>query len=420
MSILHLQSMVRALTSMMSDINERQTPSLCFEYRNHTTKLLNSLSEMRSTNMLTDVILLVEGQQFPAHKNVLAASSEFFKAMFLSPITLNSEITKRIEGLSAQSMELILDYLYQGKIEITEQNVEDILVASRMFLLEALSEACCKYLQVRININNCWGIRHMADKYSLNDLFVKAHTFIEDNFAEAKASMEFLALPLSYLMELMNDDELNIREDELATAVLRWIEHDTNRKCHLEVLFKQLRLKYISQEYLEKLVRENRLVLSNDYLVSLIKAASSHDDENDLAELISERELNKMNTPRKWQRIVPMLTAVGGTQNVFYNPEEKMWISLATLKTRHCPGLASVDTKMYLVGGSHEWVRMANCQRFCPEQNIWEDMTQMNVARSNIGLVYLEKYLYSVGGYDGNTPSKYDNICNDSKSSIVS
>ncbi|XP_028392802.1 kelch-like protein 17 [Dendronephthya gigantea] len=396
--------MVYALT-MMNSGSTKSTTSFRFTPECHTEHLLESIQEMRAQNILVDVVLIVEGREFPAHRNVLAASSDYFKAMFSSPFA-DSETSVKLEGLTAKAIELILDFMYIGEIEITEDNLEEILVASRLLLLESVTVACCKFTQDRINVNNCWGIRNIADKYSLKNLFGKVHAFIEDNFAEAKGSTEFLTLPFELMKELMSDDELNIREDELVSAVLKWVQHDLEgRYKYLNVLFKHLRLGYISEEYMRNLVEHNPLVSDNPFLVDLMKAARNHSDT--LNDLVSQDELVKMSTPRKWQRIVPVLTAVGGTQTLFYNTEEKIWVSLAPITTRHCPGLASIGSQMFLVGGSREWVRLPVCERFSPEENTWEDMAPMHIARSNMGLVLLEGYLYSVGGYDGNTPSRY-------------
>ena len=398
--------MVHVLTRMSSS-NETATSSLCFTKQCHTNAVLNSITEMRANCILVDVNLLVEGREFAAHKNVLAASSEYFKAMFCSPIS-RSETTIVLEGLTAKAMDLILDFMYKGEIEITEDNLEEILAASRMLLLEVVTQACCKFTQDRINVNNCWGIRNLADKCSLTNLFVKVHTFIEDNFAEAKGSAEFLTLPFQLMEELLVDDELNIREDELVSAVLKWVEHDLEgRYQYLETLFKHLRLSYISEECARSLVEHNDLVSNNQFLVKLIKAVRSQPHSGALDELVTNDEFVKMSTPRKWQRIVPVLTAVGGTQTLFYNTEEKMWVSLAPITTRHCPGLVSTGSEMFLVGGSRKWIRLADCEKFSPQQNTWEDMAPMNIQRSNIGLVVLEGFIYSVGGYDGDTPSRF-------------
>ena len=390
---------------MMSSESTKSTSSFRFKPECHTDSLLKSITEMRAQNILIDVVLLVEGREFPAHKNVLAASSDYFKAMF-SYRNGDGKTSVKLEGLTAKATGLILDFMYVGEIEITEDNLEEILVASRLLLLESVTLACCKFTQDRINVDNCWGIRNIADKYSLNSLFGKVHAFIEDNFAEAKGSAEFLTLPFQLMKELMADDELNIREDELVSAVLKWVKHDLDGRCqYLGVLFKHLRLGYISKEYVRNLVEHDDVVSANPFLVNLIKGVHNH--SAGVNDLVSQDELVKMSTPRRWQRIVPVLTAVGGTQTLFYNTEEKIWVPLAPITTRHCPGLASIESQMFLVGGSREWIRLSVCERFSTEENAWEDLAPMHIPRSNMGLVPLEGYLYSVGGYDGNTPSRF-------------
>lgn len=362
---------------------------------------------MRSEQFFTDVVLVVEGVEFPAHRNVLAACSDYFNAMFSCPMG-QTKMRENLEGITSKAVEQLLDFMYRGEIEINEENLEEILVASRLFLLEDVTQACCKFTQDRINVNNCWGIRNMADRLACLNLLAKVNAFIEDNFTEAKASEEFVELPFELMKELLADDELNIREDELVSAVLKWIEYDREtRYKYLETLFKLLRLGYISVDSMTYLCERNELVSTHSYLVRLIKAVHHQSSFSpSLAQLMSEEEFAKIGKPRKWQRIVPVLTAVGGTQTLFYNTEEKMWVSLAPIATRHCPGLASIDTKMYLVGGSRKWIRLSDCEMYSPMADTWEMMAPMGIARSNIGLVVLEEYLYAVGGYDGDTPTR--------------
>jgi hypothetical protein len=62
---------------------------------------------------LADVVLVVEGERFPAHRNVLAARSEYFRGLVLSGMQEGSgqqEIA--LEEVSAGAFRVVLRYLY--------------------------------------------------------------------------------------------------------------------------------------------------------------------------------------------------------------------------------------------------------------------------------------------------------------------
>ena len=52
----------------------------------HAKSILNSMNSLRKSNTLCDVTLRVEQKDFPAHRIVLAACSDYFCAMFTSEV----------------------------------------------------------------------------------------------------------------------------------------------------------------------------------------------------------------------------------------------------------------------------------------------------------------------------------------------
>ena len=56
----------------------------CYLDKKHAGILLSGLNELRLKDELCDVTILVEGKAVRAHRAVLAASSQYFNAMFTS------------------------------------------------------------------------------------------------------------------------------------------------------------------------------------------------------------------------------------------------------------------------------------------------------------------------------------------------
>jgi hypothetical protein len=71
---------------------------------------------------LADVVLVVEGERFPAHRNVLAARSEYFRGLLLSGMQEGSgqqEIP--LEEVSAGAFRVVLRYLYTAAVPAWEE-----------------------------------------------------------------------------------------------------------------------------------------------------------------------------------------------------------------------------------------------------------------------------------------------------------
>ncbi|RVE70945.1 hypothetical protein OJAV_G00069290 [Oryzias javanicus] len=52
----------------------------------HAKSILNAMNSLRKSNTLCDITLRVENTDFPAHRIVLAACSDYFCAMFTSEL----------------------------------------------------------------------------------------------------------------------------------------------------------------------------------------------------------------------------------------------------------------------------------------------------------------------------------------------
>ena len=386
---------------------EELESTLNYRDETHEDYLLKRISRMRKHSVLTDIILKVEGIEFPAHRNVLAASSDYFMAMFSGHMsTVGGTVT--LQGISSTALEILLGFIYGGEILITEDNVEDILVGSCLFLLDSVTLTCCKFIQERLNLTNCWGIRTLSNMYNCTDLFHRAQIFVNENFVEAVKVEEFYLLPAGELAELLSDDEIVVpSEDAVFDVLVNWISHDKDvRYKSFPSLLKKVRLPQMSMKFLEDVVATHELVVQSAEATRLVADARKQMYSSNYEYDEEKEEENKWNVERRCLRTVNVIVNVGGSLCEFYNDRTDSWVQLAPLSIRHCPGMETLGKYIYVVGGSKEWKRMKQCERYDPDKDKWEVQQPMNVSRSNVGLIALDGLLYAVGGYDGRSPTK--------------
>ena len=91
----------------------------------------------RNEEYLHDVTLVSDDQdQITAHKLVLSASSEYFKNIFRNNKILNPFLC--LDGISSTDLHNILDYIYNGEIQIYQEHLDRFLAVAQRFKLEGL------------------------------------------------------------------------------------------------------------------------------------------------------------------------------------------------------------------------------------------------------------------------------------------
>lgn len=397
-----------------SDIQEYDVRR--YKEDNHDHFLIKRIGQMRFHSILTDIVLNVEGREFRAHKNVLAASSDYFMAMFNGQMAVVSD-SVTIQDISADAMELLLNYMYTGEIDITEDNVEDVFCGSCLLLLESITQACCQFIEERLTLGNCWDIRTLADKFNCRDMLNTVNRFIHQTFKDVVNGDEFPLLPSSEVGKLLGDDDIVVTsEEQVFEALVKWINHDRDgRKFEFPTLLKHVRLTLIKPEYFEENIASYSLVLEIPEAHEIVTVtrnflSGSEDATENESALFTIPESWKH--PRRCLRFVEVVVTVGGGALCnFFDEKDNTWVPLSPPVTRHCPGMETLDNNIFIVGGSKQWKRYNRCEKYEPERNEWSLIAPMKIGRSNIGLVALNGCLYAIGGYDGNMVVRYVVIC---------
>lgn len=117
------------------------------ELPNHAKQLLLQLNQQRAKGFLCDVIIVVENALFRAHKNILAASSIYFKSLVLHDNLINLDT----DMVNPSVFRQILDFIYTGKLlsadQASENNFNALLTAASYLQLHDLSALCRRKLK---------------------------------------------------------------------------------------------------------------------------------------------------------------------------------------------------------------------------------------------------------------------------------
>lgn len=223
------------------------------------------LSRFRRDSLLCDVIVKIENLDFQAHKNVLAASSPYFEAMFLSGMAESHQKEVTLRGIDATAFDSVLGLVYDGEICISTENVQSILATASMFHIDHLKLACSEFLQKHLSPHNCLGIKDFAEVHGCKDLSLAALRHGLLHFSKVTTGEEFLRLGLDQVLKFLSRDDLKVEsEEQVFDAAIRWIGYDSvNRSKQVSRLLSLVRLPLLSPWLLVDKVKVNPLVVQN-------------------------------------------------------------------------------------------------------------------------------------------------------------
>ncbi|KAK1346062.1 LOW QUALITY PROTEIN: hypothetical protein QTO34_008531 [Cnephaeus nilssonii] len=112
----------------------------------HSCHLLQQLHEQRIQGLLCDCMLVVNGVCFKAHKNVLAAFSQYFRSLFQnSPGQKNDVFHLDIKNVSGIGQ--ILDFMYTSHLDLNQDNVQLMLDTAQCLQVQNVLSLCHTFLK---------------------------------------------------------------------------------------------------------------------------------------------------------------------------------------------------------------------------------------------------------------------------------
>lgn len=99
-------------------------------------RLADELGGLWENSRFTDCCLCVAGQEFQAHKAILAARSPVFSAMFEHEMEESKKNRVEINDVEPEVFKEMMCFIYTGKAPNLDKMADDLLAAADKYALE--------------------------------------------------------------------------------------------------------------------------------------------------------------------------------------------------------------------------------------------------------------------------------------------
>ncbi|KAK5875174.1 hypothetical protein CesoFtcFv8_027686 [Champsocephalus esox] len=242
-----------------------------------STLLQDGLKELLNENKFVDCTLKVGDRSFPCHRLIMAACSPYFRDIFFTEDGKEVENTKEVvlEDVNPSILDMVVQYLYSAEIDLTDDNVQDIISVANRFQIPSVFTVCVNYLLKKLSLGNCLAIFRMGLVISCPRLAVAARNYVADRFELLYNKDEFLKLAAHELFAVIGGDSLNVAKEELVfEAVMAWVRYDKERVKVLKDAFNCIRFRLLPEKYFQDKVESDDIIKADPELQKTLQVIS--------------------------------------------------------------------------------------------------------------------------------------------------
>ena len=311
---------------------EAVTHSMSADPSQHHDELIERINALRTKQRFCDVTVVVKGQEFRAHKLVLAAASPFFLSLLESQMKERTEDLIKIElqEATAHVMEEVLAYVYTGNVSLTAENGHDLIATADYLLLPGLKTMAEDFLKLHLTIENSVFNYCFAEKYQCCGLKEDSFKMINENFRKVMETADFLSLDENQVLNWVSSDDVIVEaEQDIFEGILRWVLHNrSEREENFPKLLQQVRLSSVSHEYLFNELLNEELIKTNLDCVNFVMEC--------VKLIFNCRAGSSIKPARKClEKNESVIFACGGREAVCYLPAENKWHKLMNSTLEH-------------------------------------------------------------------------------------
>ena len=194
----------------------------CLKWNDFLTNVSNSFRKLRSNDSFYDVTLVSDDQQqVSAHKVVLASSSEYFKNILTS--NKHSHPMLCLSGVNITDLKNVLDYVYNGEIQIYQNNLDHFLEIAQRFQLDGLLGGPDLDEDIRSN-------KAEAEEFELNN-FKETENMLSSQLKSADLENEIVKVQKEKIISVQSFQFENIEELDMKIEEMMERQSDGKYLC---------------------------------------------------------------------------------------------------------------------------------------------------------------------------------------------
>lgn len=190
---------------------------------------LDRFERLVNNDQFADVAFRVgePGELMYGHKAVLAEASEMFRAQFAGSFRESRENVREqaipIVDIEPAVFKELLRYMYSDRVNVTVENVLDLMYGSNKYLLMKLKKYCEMFLMAHLSEGNALRLFDRNRRYELDEVNGACLAIICDNPIKIFSDEGFLALARKSVELIASQELMNCQTTQLLTSIEKWI-----------------------------------------------------------------------------------------------------------------------------------------------------------------------------------------------------
>nr|XP_039269559.1 kelch-like protein 20 [Styela clava] len=416
--------------------------------KDHCAEIMKKLNEMRKSKEHCDIAIKVGNEEILAHRNILSAGSDYFRAMLFHENVESRSGVVQMKQTEFSSVRICIDFIYTGHLSIPDyKNCKQLMHTAHIMQLQKVCENVATYLRKKINIESFYSAKIIADMFNCTKLLECCEKFALKNFQHLAMKDDFKHLEKEFVSLLIGSRNTKASEDIKCKALIIWTNFERGtRTSTFEALFEKLNLTKIASKYQSYLIQKEPSVFNSDLCTSALTQANDltnvEPEDVDIAtskfvtnenviavfskttcsihvfnpflktwtemQKIDKEFVAKYFTAAVLNDIIYVFGNYGNNYKLDYTDINATWVRLDDRKSAKKRAIGVAFGNYIYAFADHGWYSNA-VEKYDPYDETWSDVTHKPVEGFGSSIVSLGSFIYCIGGVN-NTGHMSNNL----------